>query len=222
MNVFKVVVAVLVGVLLIAVVAVVAGGREGGLLNVKATDVAQEEAVAVTDVAGAAELAALTADSDESVEVVQSAADATDATDADGGSADDADAEIAEECDGENESDETDESHGQGNSQYDAERDDQIDVTGTVAADLVAGGHLLVEGSDGETFEVGIGPDYMQNQGFWLKEGETVAMTGYWEDDEFKAMTITRESDGETIVLRDSTGRPAWSGQGRRKNADTH
>ena len=66
---------------------------------------------------------------------------------------------------------------------------------------------------------VGLGPSfYRESQGFVLKLGENVRVSGYWEDDEFKAAQIESLDSGESIVLRDVSGRPMWAGQGRGKN----
>ena len=39
-------------------------------------------------------------------------------------------------------------------------------------------------------------------------------MTGFYEDGEFKAGTVENLTTGETIILRDETGRPMWAGAG--------
>ena len=62
---------------------------------------------------------------------------------------------------------------------------------------------------------VGTGPGYMETQGFALQAGERIQVLGYWEDGELKAAQLTRLRDGETVMLRDEYGRPAWSGAGR-------
>jgi hypothetical protein len=70
----------------------------------------------------------------------------------------------------------------------------------------VEGGQLLI----------GTGPGWLQEQGFTLAAGDEVQVSGFYESDEFKAVTITRLSDGQAITLRDEFGRPMWSGAGRR------
>ena len=53
--------------------------------------------------------------------------------------------------------------------------------------------------------------------------GDELEVTGYWENDEFKASEITLLASGQTIVLRDELGRPSWSGSqqaGRGAQAD--
>jgi len=55
---------------------------------------------------------------------------------------------------------------------------------------------------------------YALAQGFTCQPDEIVAVTGYDEEDEFKATWIGTAS-GVGIMLRDANGRPAWAGQGR-------
>ena len=55
-------------------------------------------------------------------------------------------------------------------------------------------------------------------EGFGVKVGDEITVRGFHEDGEFKAGTVENLATGETVVLRDETGRPMWSGQGRLKN----
>ena len=79
---------------------------------------------------------------------------------------------------------------------------------------------LIIETADGEVVQVGLGPsNYRESQGFLLNVGDTVRVSGYWEseqEDEFKATQVENLSMGTQITLRDVSGRPMWSGQGRR------
>ena len=78
---------------------------------------------------------------------------------------------------------------------------------------------LVVKTTEGETVQVGLGPStYREAQGFVLNTGDTVRVSGYWEDDEFKATELENQTAGQSIVLRDAAGRPMWAGQGRGKN----
>lgn len=87
---------------------------------------------------------------------------------------------------------------------------------GMVAEAPEAGGDLVVITDGGQEIAVGTGPGYMETQGFMLQTGEPVRVKGYWEDDELKAVQVTRLRDGQKITLRDEYGRPAWSGSGGR------
>lgn len=55
-------------------------------------------------------------------------------------------------------------------------------------------------------------------EGFALEVGDEITVTGFYEDGEFKAGTVENLTTGETITLRDETGRPMWAGRGRLKN----
>jgi len=78
---------------------------------------------------------------------------------------------------------------------------------------------LVIETASGETVQVGLGPSaYREAQGFALQTGENVRVSGYWENDEFKATELENQTTGQSIVLRDATGRPMWAGQGRGRN----
>jgi hypothetical protein len=89
-------------------------------------------------------------------------------------------------------------------------------VEGTVLQTPEAGGDLVLETDSGEQVKVGTGPGYMAAQGFALQVGERVQIQGYWEDDELKAAQVTRLQDGQSITLRDDSGRPVWAGSGKR------
>lgn len=78
---------------------------------------------------------------------------------------------------------------------------------------------LVIETVSGETVQIGLGPSgYRESQGFVLQTGENVRVTGYWEDDEFKATEVRNQTTGQSIVLRDASGRPMWAGQGGGRN----
>jgi hypothetical protein len=75
---------------------------------------------------------------------------------------------------------------------------------------------LAIETPSGEIVQVGLGPShYRDAQGFALAVGVKVQVSGYWEDGEFKASHVTNLDTGDSITLRDASGRPMWAGQGR-------
>jgi hypothetical protein len=86
-------------------------------------------------------------------------------------------------------------------------------LTGEVTA---VDGDLTVETAEGELL-VGLG-QASYREGFALGVGDEVSVTGFHEDGEFKAGTVENLTTGQTLALRDETGRPMWSGQGRLKN----
>lgn len=86
----------------------------------------------------------------------------------------------------------------------------------TVAGTVVETVELVVETSDGQMVQIGLGPShYRDSQGFAIQVGDQVQVSGYWEDGEFKAAQVDNLTAGTQIVLRDTSGRPMWSGRGR-------
>lgn len=88
---------------------------------------------------------------------------------------------------------------------------ESVTYTGEVVQVPGAGIDLILATAEGE-MTIGTGPNYLAGEGFVLAVSESVEITGFWEDGEFKAVTIVRLADGSTITLRDATGRPNWSG----------
>jgi hypothetical protein len=99
---------------------------------------------------------------------------------------------------------------------YEAEAEDWLEVEGTVVQSPVDGAELVIVTDGGEEITVGTGPGYMEAQGFVLQAGERVQVQGYLDDGELRAARIMRLRDGQTVTLRDQTGRPAWAGGGKR------
>jgi hypothetical protein len=84
---------------------------------------------------------------------------------------------------------------------------------------VLAMDELVIETSSGTTVQVGLGPSfYRESQGFVLEVGANVRVSGYWEENEFKAAQVENLDTGQSIILRDASGRPMWAGQGRGKN----
>jgi hypothetical protein len=86
-------------------------------------------------------------------------------------------------------------------------------LTGTVT---VVDSEITVQTAQGEIL-IGMG-QFAYREGFGLEVGDQVSVVGFYEDGEFKAGTVENLSTGETIVLRDETGRPMWAGQGQLGN----
>jgi hypothetical protein len=84
-----------------------------------------------------------------------------------------------------------------------------------------SGADMILATEEGELV-VGLGPIDLVANGLNLARDDTVQVSGYWEDGEFKAGQITRLADGVTLTVRDTAGRPVWSGgtgQGRAGNS---
>ena len=83
-------------------------------------------------------------------------------------------------------------------------------ITGVV---LISDSELTVDTGSTELL-IGLGQSwYREDQGFIVNVGDEVLIEGYQEDDEFKAGKIENLTLGTSIVLRDASGRPMWSGQ---------
>jgi hypothetical protein len=98
---------------------------------------------------------------------------------------------------------------------YDALAEDWMTVEGTVVQVPEPGVELVIETNDGEQLEIGTGPLDLAAEGFALQAGEPVQVSGYWEENEFKAGQLIRMTSGQTITLRDEFSRPVWAGNGR-------
>ena len=100
-------------------------------------------------------------------------------------------------------------SSGGGNS----EATDEITWETVIGTVVVADGELVLDTVTGEVI-VGMGQaQYWED--FVIEEGDEVSVTGFQEEAEFKAGIVKNLNSGESIVLRDDSGRPMWSGQGR-------
>ncbi len=85
---------------------------------------------------------------------------------------------------------------------------------------IVSDSEILVRSSDGSEVLVGLGQAWYREQaGFSIAVGDEVNVIGFHEDGEFKGVTVENVTSGTAITLRDATGRPAWAGQGNRRNS---
>lgn len=96
-----------------------------------------------------------------------------------------------------------------------SEIQEQISITGVVIQAPAYGVDMILETAEGDVL-IGTGPGYLAEQGFFIQAGDSLQVSGIWENDEFKAAEITHLADGTSIILRDEWGRPMWSGAGRR------
>ncbi len=55
---------------------------------------------------------------------------------------------------------------------------------------------------------------YLQEIGFSTQVGNSYSITGFYEDGEYKIMTLEDQSTNETFIVRDASGRPGWAGNG--------
>ncbi len=76
---------------------------------------------------------------------------------------------------------------------------------------------LVVRTADGAEVTFGLGPSwYRESRGVTIAVGDEVRVTGFYEDGDLLAGTVENLSAGQSLALRDTSGRPLWSGRGRR------
>ena len=95
-----------------------------------------------------------------------------------------------------------------------AEVDEWLTLPGTVAS--VDADVLVVETAGGEVTVENRGWWYAQEQGFAAQIGDELVLTGFYENEDFEVGQIENLTNGQTVILRDETGRPMWAGRGRR------
>ncbi len=90
-----------------------------------------------------------------------------------------------------------------------------ITVNGVVQS--LDGTVLTLGTGAGELIEVTLGqPGYWEAQSVSLAPGDAVVVEGFYEDEaSLEARSLTLAATGQTVVLRDESGRPMWAG-GRR------
>jgi hypothetical protein len=76
---------------------------------------------------------------------------------------------------------------------------------------------MIIALEDNTTLEVGNRAwIYAQEQGFIPQPGDPIRLTGFYEsDDHFEAGIIENLGNGESIQIRDKSGRPMWAGNRR-------
>jgi len=90
-----------------------------------------------------------------------------------------------------------------------------IVLTGTVQG--VDSSALVVETSEGQEIVVeGRAWSFAQESGFEAQSGDQVELTGFYEDTNFEVGQIRDLSSGQSVTLRQESGRPLWAGGGRR------
>ncbi len=90
--------------------------------------------------------------------------------------------------------------------------------SGTILELSTVGMTLMLD--DGSEVYVELGPqDYWQTQGLTLNAGDSVAIEGFFNGDNYHARTVT--ANGATLAVRDENGQPLWSG-GNNASAGTN
>ena len=83
-------------------------------------------------------------------------------------------------------------------------------VVVSVSADAMA-----VQADAGEVIVDGRSWSFAQEQGFAAQVGDAATLTGFWEDGDFEVGQIDNLTSGQSVSLRDASGRPLWAGRGR-------
>ena len=93
--------------------------------------------------------------------------------------------------------------------------DEWLTLEGTVVS--VDADALVVLTAAGEQVVVENRPwSFALEQGFAAQPGDQVTLVGFYEDETLEVGQIADASNGQTIQLRDESGRPMWAGRGRR------
>ena len=74
---------------------------------------------------------------------------------------------------------------------------------------------IIIEATDGTEIVIeGRALSYLEEIGFTTNIGTSYAITGFYEDGEYKIITLQDQSTSETFIVRDPSGRPGWAGNG--------
>jgi hypothetical protein len=95
----------------------------------------------------------------------------------------------------------------------------QANITQTVTIAGVVqsfdGVGISVITDDGAPLWVQLGQSrYVSAQGAVYTAGDHVTATGFYENGQFQASSVVNDTTGQTLTLRDASGRPLWAGGG--------
>jgi hypothetical protein len=83
--------------------------------------------------------------------------------------------------------------------------------SGTVQTVELTGLSLLT--SVGEPLSVQLGPSHFwSTQGVTFSRGDQVTVNGFTENGQVQAISVSNDSTGQLLTLRDASGRPLWAG----------
>jgi hypothetical protein len=93
----------------------------------------------------------------------------------------------------------------------------QANITQTVTIAGVVqsfdGVGISVITDDGAPLWVQLGQSrYVSAQGAVYTAGDHVTATGFYENGQFQASSVVNDTTGQTLTLRDASGRPLWAG----------
>jgi hypothetical protein len=94
--------------------------------------------------------------------------------------------------------------------------DEWLELAGT--ATTISAHDLVIELDTGETVSVtGRAWQFAQQNDFTAAAGDSVKLIGFYEGERLEIGEIVNKSTGQTILIRDESGRPLWS-VGRRES----
>ena len=89
-----------------------------------------------------------------------------------------------------------------------------VTASGTVTH--VTTDEIAIQTADGQEVTVDGRPwSYAQEQQFGVQVGDRVRLHGFYEGEELEVGKIENQRSGAAVQLRDTSGRPLWSGRGR-------
>jgi hypothetical protein len=89
-----------------------------------------------------------------------------------------------------------------------------VTVDGAVTG--VTDNEIVIDTADGQQVAVGGRPwSYAQEQQFTVQVGDRLRLQGFYEGEELEVGRIENQRSGATVQMRDTSGRPMWSGRGR-------
>jgi hypothetical protein len=104
---------------------------------------------------------------------------------------------------------------GDGTGTGQAQVEEWLTLQGTVAS--VNADSLVVQTTGGEQVTVDNRAWWFaQDQGFTAQAGDQVTVVGFYEDGDLEVGQIDDLTSGQTVSIRDESGRPLWAGRGRR------
>jgi hypothetical protein len=104
---------------------------------------------------------------------------------------------------------------GDGTGTGQAQVDEWLTLEGTVVS--VDAEALVVLTASGEQVALENRPwSFALEQGFVAQPGDQVTLVGFYENGTLEVGQLADASNGQTVQLRDESGRPMWAGRGRR------
>jgi len=107
--------------------------------------------------------------------------------------------------------------HGEDLHEITPEDNNRLVLTGSIIE--LDSSSLTIQLEDAEILVIeGRGWRYTAESGYSPDVGNNVKVTGFFEDGEYKVSVIQDLSSGQSYTLRGETGRPLWSGAGKKSD----